>query len=241
MSFSYLDVAKTIDHSLLNPTLTVADLEEGCRVARAYDVASACIMPYYLARCAELLAGSDVRASTTIGFPHGGHTTAIKVAEADRALKDGGQELDMVVNISKVLSGDWEYVRADIAGVLDVTHAAGQRLKVIFENAYLDGEQKIRLCTICGELGVDWVKTSTGYAPSGATDEDLVLMRTHSPAAVQVKAAGGVRTLDRLLAVRALGVTRCGATRTVEILEEAKRRLGMASQPVTAGSTPPGY
>jgi deoxyribose-phosphate aldolase len=243
MPYSYLDVAKMIDHSLLNPTLTVADLEEGCRVARAYDVASACIMPYYLARCAEILAGSDVKASTTIGFPHGGHTTAIKVAEAERALNDGGEELDMVVNISKVLSGDWAFVRADVQAVLEVTHAAGQKLKVIFENAYLDEAQKIRLCEICGELGADWVKTSTGYAPTGATDEDLILMRTHSPAHVQVKAAGGVRTLDRLLEVRALGVTRCGATRTIEMLEDAKRRLGIASDaPSTpTGAAPAGY
>jgi deoxyribose-phosphate aldolase len=243
MSYSYLDVAKMIDHSLLNPTLTVADLEEGCRVARAYDVASACIMPYHLARCAEILAGSDVKASTTIGFPHGGHTTAIKVAEAERALNDGGEELDMVVNISKVLSGDWAYVRADVQAVLEVTHAAGQKLKVIFENAYLDEARKIRLCEICGELGADWVKTSTGYAPTGATDEDLILMRKHSPAHVQVKAAGGVRTLDRLLEVRALGVTRCGATRTIEMLEDAKRRLGIASDaPSTStGAAPAGY
>src|SRR5436190_7792010 len=140
MTYTYGDVAKMIDHSLLNPTLTVADLEEGCRTARAYDVASACIVPYYLARCAELLAGSDVRASTTIGFPHGGHTTAIKVAEAERALADGGEELDMVVNISKVLSGDWPYVRDDIAAVTGVTHAARQKVKVIFENAYLADE-----------------------------------------------------------------------------------------------------
>jgi deoxyribose-phosphate aldolase len=241
MSFSYLDVAKMIDHSLLNPTLTVGDLEEGLRVARTYDVASACILPYYLARCAEVLAGSDVRASTTIGFPHGGHTTAVKVAEAERALTDGGQELDMVVNISKVLSGDWDYVRTDVGAVLDVTHAAGQKLKVIFENAYLNDAQKIRLCEICGDLGVDWVKTSTGYAPTGATDEDLVLMRKHSPARVQVKAAGGVRTLDRLLEVRALGVTRCGATRTVEMLEDARRRLGLTATETPLPAAPTGY
>lgn len=239
MDYSYFDVAKTIDHSLLNPTLTLADLEEGLRLARVYDVASACIMPYALARCAEALAGTTVKASTTIGFPHGGHTTAIKVKEAERALADGGEELDMVVNISKVLSGDWTYVRDDIGEVTAVTHAAGQKVKVIFENAYLDDAQKIRLCAICGELGVDWVKTSTGYAPTGATDEDLRLMRAHSPASVQVKAAGGVRTLDRLLEVRALGVTRCGATRTVEMLEEARRRLGLLplAEP-RAGSRP---
>jgi deoxyribose-phosphate aldolase len=226
MDYTYTQIAKMIDHSLLNPTLTVEELEKGCKLALAYDVASVCIMPYYLKRCAELLAGSDVRASTTIGFPHGGHTTAIKVAEAEQALRDGGQELDMVVNISKVLSGDWDYVRADIKAVIDVTHAAGQKVKVIFENCYLTDAQKITLCEICGELSADWVKTSTGYGTGGATHEDLKLMRLHSPAHVQVKAAGGVRTLDALLAVRELGVTRCGATRTAEMLGECRKRLG---------------
>ncbi len=227
MDYTYEDIAKMIDHSLLNPTLTDRDLEEGCRLALRYDVASVCIMPYYLGRCAELLKGSTVKASTTIGFPHGGHTTAIKVAEARQALADGGQELDMVVNISKVLSGDWDYVRADIAGVLDVTHEQGQKVKVIFENCYLNDDQKIRLCEICGQLGADWVKTSTGYGTGGATIEDLKLMRRHSPPSVQVKAAGGVRDLDKLLEVRALGVTRVGASRTAEILDECQRRLGL--------------
>ncbi len=225
MDYTYTDIAKMIDHSLLNPTLTAAELEQGILVARTYDVASVCIMPYYLRRCAELLAGSAVVPSTTIGFPHGGHTTAVKVAEAQQALADGGIELDMVVNISAVLSGRWDYVRADIAAVTDVTHGAGGKVKVIFENCYLNDEQKIRLCEICGELRVDWVKTSTGYGSGGATDADLRLMRGRTPAYVQVKAAGGVRTLDRALEVRALGVTRFGATQTVTILEECKRRL----------------
>jgi deoxyribose-phosphate aldolase len=225
MDYNYLDVAKMIDHSLLNPTMTVAELESGLQVALDYDVASVCIMPYYLKRCSERLAGSDVRASTTIGFPHGGHTTAIKVAEARQALLDGGEELDMVVNISKVLSGDWDYVRADIKAVIDVTHDYGQKVKVIFENAYLNDEQKIRLCEVCGHLKADWVKTSTGYAPGGATDHDLQLMRQHSPADVQVKAAGGVRSLDRLLEVRKIGVTRVGASRTTTILDEVRQRL----------------
>jgi deoxyribose-phosphate aldolase len=169
MTFTYLDVAKMIDHSLLNPTLTVDDLEAGCRLAVAYDAASVCIMPYYLKLCAELLAGSTVKASTTVGFPHGGHTTATKLFETQQALADGGQELDMVVNISQVLSGNWDYVRNDIRVVAEATHAAGQKVKVIFENSYLKDEHKIRLCEICGELGVDWVKTSTGYGSSGAT------------------------------------------------------------------------
>jgi deoxyribose-phosphate aldolase len=227
MDYTYSDVAKMIDHSLLNPVLTTPELEKGCRLAVEYDVGSVCIMPYYLKRCAEILQGSTVRASTTIGFPHGGHTTAVKVAETEQALADGGQELDMVVNISKVLSGDWDYVRADIAAVIHLTHQHGQKVKVIFENCYLNNDQKIKLCEICGQLGADWVKTSTGYGTGGATNEDLMLMRQHAPKNVQVKAAGGVRDLDRLLEVRALGVTRVGATRTAEMLDECKRRLGM--------------
>ena len=227
MDYTYHDLAKMIDHSLLNPTLLTEQLDAGIRLALDYDVASVCIMPYYLRRCAAALAGSTVKASTTIGFPHGGHTTAIKVAEARQALLDGGQELDMVVNISKVLSGDWDYVRADLKAVIDVTHAAGQKVKVIFENCYLNDDQKIKLCEICGELNADWVKTSTGYGTGGATMEDLKLMRAHSPEHVQVKAAGGVRDLDKQLAVRALGVTRIGCTRTAEMLDECMRRLGM--------------
>jgi deoxyribose-phosphate aldolase len=225
MKYTYDDVAKMIDHSLLNPTMTVADLEAGCRQAVEYNVASVCIMPYYLKRCAEILKGTTVRASTTIGFPHGGHCTSIKVAEARQALADGGEELDMVVNISKVLSGDWDYARQDIKAVVEAAHAAGQKVKVIFENCYLQDEQKVRLCQICGELRADWVKTSTGYGSGGATLEDLRLMRQHAPAHVQVKAAGGVRDLDKLLEVRALGVTRVGASRTAEILDECRRRL----------------
>jgi deoxyribose-phosphate aldolase len=227
MNYTYLDVAKMIDHSLLNPTLTASDLEAGIALALKYDTASVCILPYALADCAARLRGSDVRASTTIGFPHGGHTTAIKLAEAKQALADGGEELDMVVNISQVLSGNWNYVKADIAAVVKAAHDAGRKVKVIFENAYLDDARKIALCELCGELGADWVKTSTGYAPSGATDDDLILMRKHSPANVQVKAAGGIRDLDALLRVRALGVTRSGATRTAAMLDDACRRLGL--------------
>jgi deoxyribose-phosphate aldolase len=225
MNYTYLDISKMIDHSLLNPTLPGDDLEAGLQLALEYDVASVCIMPYYLRRCADVLAGSTVKASTTIGFPHGGHSIATKIAETRQALLDGGQELDMVVNISKVLSGDWGYVSEDIAAVVKLTHDYGQQVKVIFENCYLDDDQKIRLCQICGELGADWVKTSTGYGTGGATDHDLKLMRAHSPQQVQVKAAGGVRSLDRLLEVRRLGVTRVGATSTAVILDEVKQRL----------------
>lgn len=232
MNYTYQDMAKMIDHSLLNPTLTADDLERGIQLALEYDVASVCIMPYYLRRCAEALRGSCVNASTTIGFPHGSHTTAIKLAEARQALADGCQELDTVVNISKVLSGDWGYVQEDVRVVIDAAHEAGQKVKVIFENCYLNDAQKIRLCEICGELRADWVKTSTGYGTGGATLEDLALMRRHSPDNVQVKAAGGVRDLDALLKVRELGVTRVGATRTAAILGECWRRLESPSPAV---------
>jgi deoxyribose-phosphate aldolase len=214
-----------IDHSLLNPTMTDEELDEGCGIAARYAVASVCIKPYYVNTAAGILKGSGVKTGTTIGFPHGGHTTAIKVAEAEQLLAEGAEELDMVVNIGKVLSRDWNYVREDIEAVVKVGHAGDAIVKVIFENCLLQDEHKIKLCEICGEIGADFVKTSTGYAEGGATVEDLKLMRKHSPQHVQVKAAGGVRTLDKLLEVRSLGVTRVGATRTVGILDECKRRL----------------
>ena len=241
MDYRYTDIAGMIDHSLLNPTLTEDDLDAGCQLALAYGVASVCLLPYALARAAALLAGSPVRASTTIGFPHGGHATAIKEAEARRAVADGGQELDMVINISQALSGRWSYVRDDIRAVLDVAHAAGRQVKVIFENCYLTDTHKIRLCEICGELGADWVKTSTGYGSGGATLDDLTLMRRHTPLAVQVKAAGGIRDLDALLEVRAIGVTRVGASRTRDILNECRRRLGLDPMQATGPTRAGGY
>ncbi|TWT84149.1 Deoxyribose-phosphate aldolase 1 [Planctomycetes bacterium CA13] len=227
MEYSYTDLSKMIDHSLLVPTMTTEDFEAGIQLAIAYDVASVCIMPYYLKRCAELLSGTGVKASTTIGFPHGGHTTEIKRAEAERAIADGCEELDMVVNISQVLSGHWDYVRKDVKAVIEVAHVAEQKVKVIFENCYLNDAQKIKLCEICSELGADWVKTSTGYGTGGATHEDLKLMREHAADHVQVKAAGGVRDLDSLIAVRELGVSRCGASRTREMLDPLRKKLGM--------------
>ena len=226
-TYAYSDIAKMIDHSLLNPSLTVPELEAGCQLALLYDVASVCILPYYAARCAQILAGSTVQPSTTIGFPHGGNTTVAKFAEMRRALKDDTTELDMVINISQARSGNWDYVANEIRMLTRATHYYGAKLKVIFENAYLDDPAKVRLCEICGEIGVDWVKTSTGYASSGATHADLALMRRHSPPSVQVKAAGGIRTLDALLEVRALGVTRAGATRTAEMLNDCRQRLGL--------------
>jgi deoxyribose-phosphate aldolase len=225
MDYRYEDVAKMIDHSLLSPTLTDRELEAGCSLALHYGVASVCIMPYYLARCAQILRGSAVRASTTIGFPHGGHTTSVKLAEARQALDDGGEELDVVVNISKVVSGDWDYVRTELVQIAGIIQGRGQKWKVIFENCYLNEEQKVALSVISGEVGADWAKTSTGYGEGGATLDDVRLMRANCPNQVQIKAAGGIRDLDTLLAMRALGASRVGISRTRDILEECRRRL----------------
>lgn len=225
MDYTYSDIAKMIDHSMLQQTTTDAEMEQGCLAAREYDVASVCIKPYYVRRAAEILKGSTVKVGTVIGFPHGGHVTSIKVAESEQAMNDGAVELDMVVNIGKVLSLDWNYVRADIKAVVDAAHRRGAIVKVIFENCFLQDVHKEKLCEICGEVRADFVKTSTGYGSTGATDEDLKLMRRCSPPHVQVKAAGGVRNFERLLAVRAIGVTRVGATASQPILDECKARL----------------
>ncbi|MCE9566889.1 MAG: deoxyribose-phosphate aldolase [Planctomycetes bacterium] len=220
------ELAKMFDHSLLQPQLTDAEMDRGLALAVEYNVASVCIKPYAVKRATKLLAGSTVASSTVIGFPHGGNLTAVKVLESDLALADGATELDMVVNIGKVLSGEWNYVADDIRAVVEVAHRAVAKVKVIFENAFLKEEHKRALCRICGEVRADWVKTSTGYAETGATLEDLKLMRECSPPWVQVKAAGGVRTFERLLEVRTLGVSRVGATATKVILDEAKAKLG---------------
>lgn len=242
MSATYQDFSKMIDHSLLMPTMDVAQLEEGCQLAVAYDVASVCIMPYYLKRCAEILEGSTVQPSTTIGFPHGGHTTDMKRKEAEVAVEDGCQELDMVVNISQVLSGNWDYVTTDIKAVIDIAHAAERKVKVIFENCYLNDEQKIQLCKICTELKADWVKTSTGYGTSGATIEDLKLMVANVGEGIQVKAAGGVRDYETLKQVRDLGVSRCGASRTQQMMDQAREALGLEAIEFTAAEgTAGGY
>ncbi len=223
--FTYAQIAKMIDHSLLQQPLTDDELDHGCRLAHEYDVASVCIKPYYVRRAAELLAGSTVAVGTTVGFPHGGHVTAIKVAEVRQALAEGAVELDMVVNIGKVLSRDWRYVAYDVRAVVEAAHAGKAIVKVIFENCFLQDEHKEQLCRICGEVGADFVKTSTGYGSTGATDDDLRLMRRCSPPHVQVKAAGGVRNFQRLLAVRAIGVTRVGATATKAILDGCRAYL----------------
>ncbi len=241
MTDPYQTYSKMIDHSLLQPTLDEKQLEEGCQLAATYDVASVCILPYYLKRCVSILAGSTVQPSTTIGFPHGGHTTAAKRFEAERAIEDGCQELDMVVNISQVLSGKWDYVTSDIEAVILVAHAAGRKVKVIFENCFLQEAHKRRLCQICTDLNADWVKTSTGYGSGGATMEDLKLMVASVGPGVQVKAAGGVRDFATLKQVQALGVTRCGASRTQMMLDEARLELGFEPIKFAAGGVVSGY
>ncbi len=223
---TYDAIAKRIDHSLLGPTLSDHDLEEGCGLATRYRVASVCIKPYAVSLAARLLRGTGVAVGTTVGFPHGGHATAVKVFESQRAMDDGATELDMVINIGQAVGGQWEAVAADIAAVTAVAHDRSAIVKVIFENCYLNDDQKIRLCQICGEVGADYVKTSTGYGTGGATHEDLILMRRFAPPQVKLKAAGGVRTLDAAIAVAELECDRIGASRTAEILDELKSRLG---------------
>lgn len=242
VDYTYDDLARMIDHAVLVPTLTERDLADGCRLARAYGVASACVMPWFVGRAAELLAGSETVACCVIGFPHGTHLTAGKVAEAQAAARAGARELDMVCNISAVKSGNWQVVRDDIAAVVEAGHEGGGKVKVIFETCYLDDAEKRRLCEICGEAGADWVKTSTGFGTppagtsAGATDADLILMRSASLARVQIKASGGIRDLARLLRVRELGCSRAGASATKAILDEARRHLGLGEIEIAANA-----
>ena len=234
----YEDVAKTIDHSLLRPELDDQFITDGCRLAAEYRVASVCCRPADVTRAAELLAGTGVAIGTVIGFPHGGTTTKVKVFEAEEALRSGATELDMVINIGALRSGRDAYVAGEIAAIVEKAHAAGAIVKVILENAYLDDDQKVRACRLAEAAGADYVKTSTGFAPTGATHEDLALMRRTVSPHVGVKAAGGVRTLDDLLAVMELGVTRIGATQTAPILDEFRARkaaAGAQASPAAAG------
>ncbi len=241
MSDLLRQLAKMIDHSLLHPTLTDKEVKEGCELAMKYDVATVCVKPYHVRQCVQWLEGSDMLVCSVIGFPHGNSSTSIKVAETRRACRQGAKEIDMVINVGKALGDNWTFVIKDIRAVQDECLLHGAILKVIFENDYLTHDlQKIRLCEICSQIGVAFVKTSTGYGfvkgaddrygYKGATDYDLRLMRRHCPPSVQIKAAGGIRTLDDLLRVRALGVTRIGATATAAMLEEAKERFGVGEE-----------
>jgi deoxyribose-phosphate aldolase len=235
MKYSYPELAKMIDHSLLHPTMTDKELEEGCAIAIQYQVASICIKPYYARRATELLRGTGVLVGAVIGFPHGNSSTESKRYETELACRDGAVEIDMVINIGKALSGDWDFVERDVRAVCDEAHRHKAIVKVIFENDFLPNDEiKIKLCEICERAGADFVKTSTGYGfvkqkdgsynYKGATEHDLKLMRAHCSPRVKVKAAGGVRDLDGLIRVRELGAERCGASATVAILEEYKRR-----------------
>ncbi len=227
-------LAKTIDHSLLKPELDDAFITDGCRLAAEYDVASVCCRPADVLRATAILDGTEVAVGTVIGFPHGSSTTATKVFEAREALANGATELDMVIQIGALRSGRDADVGADIAAVVEVGHAADALVKVILENAYLTDDEKVRGCRLAEAGGADFVKTSTGYAPSGTTHEDLALMRRTVGPRVQIKAAGGVRTLDDLLAVMALGVTRIGATQTGPILDDYRARISGASPVASA-------
>ena len=235
------ELAKMIDHSILHPTHTDEDLKKQCEVARTYNVASVCVKPFAVKQAVEYLKGSEVEVGCVIGFPHGNSATAVKVFETETACKDGATEIDMVINIGKALSGDWIYVEDEIKAVTQASHKQKTIVKVIFETDYVTKtEDKIRLCEICTRVGADFVKTSTGYGfvkqsngdynYKGATVSDIELMRKHSGAGVRVKSAGGVRSLDDLLTMKAAGAVRSGATATEAILQEALKRFGNPSK-----------
>jgi deoxyribose-phosphate aldolase len=220
-------LAKVIDHSLLRPDLTEAEVISGCELAKKYHAASVCVKPADVRLAAEVLKGSDVAVGTVLSFPHGNSTTAIKVAEGKQALADGAVELDMVINIGAMRSGKYDYVRDEIKAICDIAKPHKALVKVILENAYLSHDEKVKACQLSEEAGADFVKTSTGFAPSGATLEDVRLMRATVSEKVQVKCAGGVRTLEALLAMIDAGVTRSGATATAAILDEFKNQKGL--------------
>ena len=235
-SLTERDIAKMIDHSLLRPELDDAFVEDGCRLAAAYHVASVCVRPADVVRASAILAGTDVAVGTTIGFPHGNHLTLTKVFEAKQALDDGATELDMVIQIGALKAGRDTDVEADIRAIVEVAHGGGAIVKVIVENAYLTDDEKIRACRLTESAGAEFVKTSTGFAPTGATHDDLRLMRANTSAHIQVKAAGGVRTLDALLEVMALGVTRVGATATAAIIDDFRVRKAGVDAAGTTGA-----
>jgi deoxyribose-phosphate aldolase len=245
MKYTYLELAKMIDHALLHPTMTDAEAVAGCEMAVAYDIATVCVKPYWVPRAAQVLAGSDVLVSCVVGFPAGNSASEVKRYETQIACATGAREIDMVINVAKALEHDWGYLENEIRLITTEAHQHGAKLKVIFENDYLpDDAVKIRLCEISAAAGADWVKTSTGFGfvkqpdgallSRGATEHDLRLMRQHSPAQVQVKASGGIRDLDGLILVRDLGCTRLGTSATKVILDEYKRRTE-AGQSTTSG------
>jgi len=218
------DIAKMLDHSTLQPYLTQEDVRKGCLLALKYDTASVCARPGDMKLVSEMLKGSDVHVCTVIGFPHGNHLPKIKLAEAEAALDDGCVELDMVINVGRLIAGEDEYVQNEIKAICDLTHKRNAKVKVIIETCYLTDEQKARVCKLAAAVGADWVKTSTGYGSAGCKVEDVRLMRSSVPPACQVKGSGGIRDLDTVLAVRAAGATRCGVSATEKIMAEAEKR-----------------
>ncbi len=240
MKYTYAELAGMIDHALLHPTLTDDELRAGCAMAARYRIASVCIKPNAVALAAELLRGSGVAIGTVVGFPHGGHATEVKRFETELACRDGATEIDMVANVGRALSADWAFVEDDIRAVCEAAHRHGALVKVIFETGYLPDDAVIaKLCAASEAAGAEFVKTSTGFgfvksadghmAATGATEAHLRLMRASVSPAVQVKASGGVRDLDTLIAVRELGATRCGTSSTAQILDEYRRRESGAS------------
>ena len=226
MSLTPKDIAGMLDHSTLQPWLTEDDIRRGCEVALKYQTASVCARPCDVPILSEMLKGSPVKVCTVIGFPHGAHQTAVKVAEAKQALAEGCEELDMVINIGRMIRGDEDYVRGEIRQICEHAHAAGAIVKVILETCYLTDEQKKRACELSEEAGADFVKTSTGYGSKGCTVEDLRLMRAAVSPAVKVKGSGGIRDLDAVLAAKAAGADRCGVSATEKIMAEAEERFG---------------
>lgn len=223
--FTAEHIAGMIDHSLLQPQMTRADIEEGCRIAEQYKTASVCVRGYDTAYCAKRLAGTGVKVASVVGFPHGNSSIDVKVFETNRCIEDGADEIDLVLPIGILRSGDLDYVEKELAEVLEACRANSVLLKVIFENSYLTDKEIIQCCEISSRVGVDFVKTSTGYAPVGATEEHIRLMRANTPEHIEIKAAGGIRTLDDFLRFYQAGATRQGTRSTVEIVEEAQRRL----------------
>ena len=213
-------VAKTIDHSILKPDFTYSDVEAGAALALKFNTASYCIRPMDVAAAAKALAGSTVNVCTVIGFPHGSTTSATKVFETNDAIANGATEIDMVLNVSALLSGDYDYVEKDIRGVVEAAHSKGASVKVIFETAFLNDEQIIKACELTESAGADYVKTSTGFASEGATTHNVALMKKTVGDRLNVKSSGGVRTLDQLIDYMDLGVTRSGCSATAQVLEE---------------------
>jgi deoxyribose-phosphate aldolase len=224
MKYTYEEIAGMIDHSLLKPTLTDDEVNHGCKIADEYRVASVCVRPCDVKQAKEILVNSNVKVTTVIGFPHGTTTMATKMLETTEAIENGAAELDIVINIGKMKSEEYSYIKAELSVITSFAHAKEVKVKVIFENCYLTDEEKMKACEICNEVGVDWVKTSTGYGTGGAEEADIKLMRKHCKPEIQVKAAGGIRTLEKAIKVRKLGCTRIGATATVDILDAIKKK-----------------